>query len=287
MIEKEFIKKGVDRVRLESFLNEELGRANYSHLDITKTPVSTRITIYAEKPGLVIGKGGHRIREVVQKLKDQFDIENPEVEAEEVKETDLDAEVVAKNIASWLEKGGHPKRVGNTYLNRVMDAGAVGAQIEISGKLSGSRGRTDKFMDGYVKKCGKTSEEYVDKAYTIARTKPGALGIKVLIMKDVPDYMHRSRKMEELETKLIESKESDVEEKTEKASDEGEAEMPAVKPEEMVEGNVKEIKGRMKAYKEELPEDGFKELAKVLLEAEKNNKDRKTLVSYLEGIIEG
>lgn len=290
MIEKEFIKKGVNKVKLESFLEEELGRANYSHLDITKTPVSTRITIYAQKPGLVIGKGGHRIKEIIEKLKEDFDIENPEVEAEEVEKEDLDAEVVAKNIAGWLEKGGHPKRVGNTYLDRIMKAGAVGTQIEISGKLSGSRGRTEKFMDGYVKKCGKTSEDYVDRAYTIARTKPGVLGVKVLIMRDVPNYMHRSKKVSEI-GKSMEEKGLQKEERKEEKEEEPEKESTGKKEErayeEILKENISEIKERVENLEEQLPGEELEKAVEKILEAEKANKGRKTLKSYLEGKIEG
>lgn len=193
MIEKQFVKNNINRTKLEEYLEEELERANYSGIDFTKTSTSTKITIYSEKPGLVIGRGGHRIKELTDALTNRFNIDNPQIEAQEVEQPDLDAEVVAKNIKGWLEKGGHPKRVGNTYARRVMDAGAAGIQIAISGKLSGSRGRTEKFTQGYVKRCGNTAEENVDYAYQVAVTQPGTLGVKVRLMKEMPDYMVRQR----------------------------------------------------------------------------------------------
>lgn len=258
MIEKEFIERGITKAKLEEFLESELRTANYSHIDITKTPTSTNITIYAEKPGLVIGRGGSRINEIIDDLENMFDIENPQVDAQEVEEPDLDAHVVAKNVASWLEKGGHPKRVGNTYMRRVMDAGAVGVEIEISGKLSGSRGRTEKFIDGYVKKCGDTAKEYVQKSYQKAVTKPGALGVKVRIMKDMPGHMKLAIQEEDEEVPV----------------DEGEVEAEQVDYEELVKENISDIKERV-------DEDGL-DPAKVL-EAEKDGKNRSTLVSWLEG----
>lgn len=197
MIEKQFVKNNINRTKLEEYLESELERANYSGIDFTKTSTSTKITIYSEKPGLVIGRGGHRIKELTEALTNRFNIDNPQIEAQEVEEPDLDAEVVAKNIKGWLEKGGHPKRVGNTYARRVMDAGAAGIQIAISGKLSGSRGRTEKFTQGYVKRCGNTAEENVDYAYQVAVTQPGTLGVKVRLMKEMPDYMLRQRVTDE------------------------------------------------------------------------------------------
>lgn len=229
MIEKQFVQNGIKKAKLEEYLEKELKRANYSHIDVTRTPTSTHITIYAEKPALVIGRGGHRIKKIIKAFEEDFNIENPQVDAQELETADLDAAAVAKNISGWLEKGGHPKRVGNTYSRRVMDAGAVGVQIEISGKLSGSRGRTEKFIEGYVKKCGDTARKYVDNAYEVAVTKPGTLGVKVAIMKDMPDYMKRAlqtdeKSAEEIREELEEEAQDGAESEDEAAVDEAEAE---------------------------------------------------------------
>lgn len=256
MIEKEFVERGIKKAKLEEFLERELRTANYSHIDITKTPTSTNITIYAEKPGLVIGRGGSRINEIIDALEEEFDIENPQVDAQEVEDPDLNANVVAKNVASWLEKGGHPKRVGNTYVRRVMESGAVGVEIEISGKISGSRGRTEKFIDGYVKKCGQTAKEYVHSSYEKAVTKPGALGVKVRIMKGMPEHM-----------KLA------LEEQT-AAGNEDEA----VDYDDIVSGTVDEVKDTVRERELE-PEN--------VLEHETRNKNRSTLVSWLEDQLMG
>ncbi|MDY6769819.1 MAG: 30S ribosomal protein S3 [Candidatus Nanohaloarchaea archaeon] len=263
MIEKEFIERGITKAKLEEFLERELRTANYSHIDITKTPTSTNITIYAEKPGLVIGRGGSRINEIIDALEEQFDLENPQVDAQEVEEPDLDANVVAKNVAGWLEKGGHPKRVGNTYMRRVMEAGAIGVEIEISGKLSGSRGRTEKFIDGYVKKCGDTANKYVDNAYEKAVTKPGALGVKVSIMTDMPEHMKLA---------LQEDEGPSAEEI------EAEAEQDDVDYAALVQETIADIKERV--------EDEDLDPAEVLA-AEEEHKNRTTLVSWLEGRISG
>jgi small subunit ribosomal protein S3 len=191
MKEKQFIQKGARKVRLDEFLEEELEGAGYSHSDIVRTPTSTKVVIYAQRPGLVIGRGGSRINELTEDMEEAFDLENPQIEVNEIENGDANAEVVAKSIADWLEKGGHAKRVGYTYLRRMKEAGVIGAELEITGKLSGNRGRTEKFSFGYVKRCGNTSKENVAKAYELARTKPGAIGVKVRIMESLPEFQHR------------------------------------------------------------------------------------------------
>ncbi len=191
MKEKQFIQKGARKVRLDEFLEEELEGAGYSHCDVVRTPTSTKVVIYAQRPGLVIGRGGSRINELSDDMEEEFDFENPQIEVNEIEDGDANAEVVAKSIADWLEKGGHAKRVGYTYLRRMKEAGVIGAELEITGKLSGNRGRTEKFSFGYVKRCGNTSKKNVSKAYELARTKPGAIGVKVRIMESLPEFQHR------------------------------------------------------------------------------------------------
>ena len=212
--EKKFIQKGARKVRLDEFLEEELEGAGYSHSDLVRTPTSAKIVIYAQRPGLVIGRGGSRIKELTADLEEEFDFDNPQIEVNEIEEPDADAEVVAKSIANWLEKGGHAKRVGYTYIRRMKEAGVIGAEVEITGKLSGNRGRTEKFAFGYVKRCGNTSKENVDKGYALARTKPGAIGVKVRMMKEMPDFMHRDV---DVSTEILH--ESEVTEETERKAD--------------------------------------------------------------------
>lgn len=209
MQEKQFIQKGARKVRLDEYLQEELEGAGYSHADIVRTPTSTKVVINAQRPGLVIGRGGSRIKELTKDVERKFNIENPQIEVNEIEEPDANAQIVAQSMADWLEKGGRAKRVGYTYLRRIKEAGIVGAEIEITGKLSGNRGRTEKFSFGYVKRCGNTSKDNVEKGYELARTKPGAIGVKVRLMKDLPDFMHRNVDVEqELMHEVIEDEES-------------------------------------------------------------------------------
>ncbi|MFO7793669.1 MAG: hypothetical protein R6V35_01700, partial [Candidatus Nanohaloarchaea archaeon] len=148
-----------------------------------------------------------RIRELTSAMEEEFDFENPQIEVNEIEDPDGDAQVVADAIADWLEKGGHVKRVGYTYTRRMKDAGVIGAEIEITGKLSGNRGRTEKFSFGYVKRCGNTSKANVQDGYALAVTIPGAIGVKVRVMKEMPEFMHRD--VDVSEEILHESEESE------------------------------------------------------------------------------
>jgi len=110
MQEKQFIQKGARKVRLDEYLHEELEGAGYSHADIVRTPTSTKVVIHAQRPGLVIGRGGSRIKELTSDVERKFNLENPQIEVNEIEEPDANAQIVAQSMADWLEKGGRAKR---------------------------------------------------------------------------------------------------------------------------------------------------------------------------------
>jgi len=184
--EKKFVKEAIRGKDLEEFLEEEFDRAGYSHSEIQRTPLSTRITIYAHKPGIVIGMGGKNIENITDILKEKFGLENPQLDVQEVPNPDLDAHIVARYIANAIERGLNYKRVANLTLEKVMSAGAVGVAIRISGKLGGEMGRTEKFSKGYLKYAGEPALTMVDTAYAKAQVKLGTIGIQVRIMKETP-----------------------------------------------------------------------------------------------------
>jgi len=308
MIEKDFVKKGIEHARLEEFLEKQLDRANYSKIFIYKTPTSTRIIIRAQKPGIVIGRGGEKINKLIEALKNNFNIENPVVEAEEVIKVDLDAKVVTKNIAGWLEKGGNAKRVASTYLKRIMSAGAIGAQVEISGKLSGERKRTVKIKSGCVKRCGGSAKEYVEIAKATAVTKPGTIGVTVRIMTELPEYYYRKRfeknQLEQIQAKKTlelkkteeekgikkdtEEKEIEGKSKESKKTEEKNKKENTVKiPEEILTKKIKEIKSFLKEKKTELTRKEFVSMCKELIKQENGGKARKTLLDTLNTGVSG
>ncbi len=217
-IEKTFVKEGIKESQVENFLRKEFDRAGYSRTEIQRTPVGTRIVVHVHKPGLVIGRSGRRVNEITKKLKENFGFENPLIDVREVREPMLDANIVASRVASSLERGIHYKRVCNFYLSKVMQAGAVGIQINVSGKLVGvQRSRFQKFREGFVAHSGDYAEKMVDKGYAQAMLKPGVAGVQVRIMKEMPVEVVRKAIVEPEGEKPEEKK---VEETTEKKEEE-------------------------------------------------------------------
>jgi small subunit ribosomal protein S3 len=188
--ELQFIEDGLQRSQIDEFFAEELARAGYGGMDLAKTPMGTQIVLKAEKPGMVIGKGGKNIRAITSELENRFDLDDPQIDVQEVDEPDLNAQIVADRLANALERGWYFRKAGHVTLERIMDAGALGAEIVLSGKVTGNRGRVEKFTDGYVKHNGEPAETIVDRGKGVAVMKLGTIGVNVMIIPpdaDLPD----------------------------------------------------------------------------------------------------
>src|SRR6056297_1642969 len=180
--EQQFIEDGLQRTQIDEFFADELGRAGYGGMDVAKTPMGTQIVLKAEKPGMVIGKGGKNIREVTTQLEERFDLEDPQIDVQEVEEPDLNARIVADRLANALERGWYFRKAGHTTIDRIMEAGAPGAEIVLSGKVTGARSRVEKFNRGYIKHNGEPAEEVVDHGQGVAVMKLGTIGVDVKII---------------------------------------------------------------------------------------------------------
>jgi len=186
-VEKLFVKEGIKESEVEAYLAKKFEKAGYSHTEIQRTPLGTRLIIYAHKPGIVVGKSGRKIEEVTEEIKRKFGFENPLIDVREVENPFLDAHIVAKRIANALEKGINFKKVANYYIDKVVEAGAIGVQIKIGGKLAGKeRSRFQKFKKGFVAFSGDYAETLVETGYAQAKIKPGIVGVQVKIMKELP-----------------------------------------------------------------------------------------------------
>lgn len=208
--ERTFIRENTNRVLIKEFLIKKIEGAGFGGMSIQRTPMGTRINILVERPGMVIGKGGNKIKELTDAIKEKFKVDNPQIEIEEAGgRASLNAKIMAEKLAEALERGWHFRRAGHSTVRRIMDAGAKGCQVIIAGKLTGARHRTEKFTEGHVKYCGETARQVMDVGYATAKLKAGVLGIKVRIMK--PD----SKLPDEIKIK-VEEKEKKVEVKEEK-----------------------------------------------------------------------
>jgi len=179
---KHFISEYKKRAQIDEFLQKKLERAGYGGVDISKTPLGTHVVIYAMRPGSVIGRSGETIRELAKILEEQFKLSNPQISVSEIEVPELNPYIVASRIAAALERGVHFRRAGFWALNQVMEAGALGVEIIIGGKLRTERARYEKFKAGYIPKCGDPAMKYMRKAVVHVQLKPGIFGVKVRIM---------------------------------------------------------------------------------------------------------
>ena len=200
MIERQIVAQKVKRKQIEEYVFSYLGKLSCSKLDIQRTPLGDRVLIYSSKPGLVVGKKGESIKGLTIALKEIFNMDNPQIEVVDVENPDLDAVSMVKNMIGTFERFG-PKRfkaIAYKALERIMKAGALGAEIRVSGKLPGARAKTWRFAQGYLKKTG-DSAKVVDRAQSRAETKPGTVGIKTAILSP---YAHLTDKVN-LDLELI------------------------------------------------------------------------------------
>lgn len=218
---KHFIEESVKKAEIDEFLSNEFERAGYGGVTVTKTPLGAHIVIYVMRPGIVIGRGGETIRELATILEEKFGLPNPQISVAEIEIPELNAHVVASRVTSALKRGVHFRRAGYWALNQVMEAGALGAEVIISGKLRTDRARYEKFRAGYIPKSGDPARRYIRRAELHAQLKPGILGVKVRIIPPdakFPDQMPIMKEsLEALETEEAEAAKTEEPEEAEVA----------------------------------------------------------------------
>ncbi len=179
---RNFIDRNVERQLVREFLLSKTERAGFGGLDFQRTPEGTKVTLSAERVGMVIGRKGKIINELQRHLQDNFNLENPRLEVAEIEHPALNAQVMASKLASALERGWYFRRAGHSSLMNIMDAGAKGCLVVLSGKLTGSRNRTQKFQKGNIKYCGDTALQFMDVGKAVCVKKLGTIGCTVAIM---------------------------------------------------------------------------------------------------------
>jgi len=181
-IERRFIEENLKNARVEEYLSTALSRAGYGGMDIKRSPLGTRIVVNVERPGRVVGRKGRSIKSLTATLEKDFNLDNTQIEVEEIAKPELNAYIMATHMAEQLERGINFRRAAYGTLRRIMEGGAKGAEIVISGKLTGERAKSMRFYDGYIKKSGNAALENVSVGYATAKLKLGVLGIVVRIM---------------------------------------------------------------------------------------------------------
>ena len=192
MEERNIVKFKKEEFSMREKIKEEIGKGKVSRVKIEYAPIGERIIISTSKPGLIIGRGGERIEQLTDMIRKKFKLENPHIEIDEIKNPEFDAQLIADELALGLERFGPLKFKVLAYktLQRIMKAGALGAELRLTGKLPSARSKSWRFAQGYLKKTGDTANA-VDRVQSIAHTKPGVVGVKISILH--PDAVLKDR----------------------------------------------------------------------------------------------
>jgi len=203
MEERKFIQLKKDEFNVKEFIKNNLGKGKISSVGIEYTPIGEKIIVSTNKPGFVIGRRGEKIAELTKALKTKFKLENPHIEIQEIMKPEFDAQSVADDIALSIERLGNLKFKVIAYkvLEKIMKAGALGAEIRLSGKLPSERAKSWRFAAGYLKKTGDTAK-IVNKAEATAITILGVTGIKVSILPPDAHIHDQIDVNEELKSKI-------------------------------------------------------------------------------------
>jgi small subunit ribosomal protein S3 len=178
---KTIMKNFFRNAELDEFLEKELAHAGYGGAEIQRTPLGTRVTVYVTRPGLVIGRRGFGIKELTEKLEKEFGLDNPQISVLEIEVPELNPRIIANRVAQMIVKGTAFRRAALWALNTIMDAGAMGAEVVISGKLRSERASFEKYTAGILPKSGEPAEKAVKEAVTHVLLKMGLYGIKIKI----------------------------------------------------------------------------------------------------------
>ena len=180
---RKMIGRNVERQLVREYLLKETERAGFGGLHFNRTPEGTKVTLSAEQVGRVIGRRGKIIHELQRRLQEDFKLTNPQLEVEEIEDSRINAQVMASRLASSLERGWFFRRAGHSTVQNVMDAGARGCIVILSGKITGARHRVEKFQKGHIKYCGETALQFMDVGFSTAVKKLGTVGCTVRIMR--------------------------------------------------------------------------------------------------------
>ena len=175
----EFANNLVEDYNIRKYLKKRLYDAGISKVDIERTRDKVKISLFTAKPGIVIGKGGAEIEKVkadVQKLTKKKLI----IDVKEIKKPDIDAQLVAENIAKQLEERVSFRRAMKTCMGRAMKAGALGIKTACSGRLGGAdMARTEFYSEGTIPL--QTLRADIDYGFAEADTTYGKVGVKTWI----------------------------------------------------------------------------------------------------------
>ena len=193
---KNVIKDNYNMMLLNDFLREKIKESGFDRVEISKTPTGTKITLYVTRPGIVIGRKGTGIRELTEKIEKDFALKNPQISVEEISKVELSPSVMCNRMAAHIERGTAFRRATMWTMKQIMEAGAMGVQITISGKLRGDRSAFEKHTQGVLPRAGNYAKNLVSEDIVHTKTPMGLIGIKIRIAlkeKNIPEFVLRKQ----------------------------------------------------------------------------------------------
>jgi small subunit ribosomal protein S3 len=178
---KNVVNNNYRNMELDEFLKEELKDAGYGGVDIQKSPLGTRLTLYVTRPGLVIGRKGSGIKDLTSKLEIKYGLTNPQISVVELEIPELNPKIMCNRIAQLIERGTAFRRAALWTVNTIKNAGALGVEVTISGKLRSERAHFEKHSAGVIPKSGNMADRVVKEGTTHVLTKMGIMGIRLKI----------------------------------------------------------------------------------------------------------
>jgi len=172
----------VEDETIRKYLNQRLGHASISEIEVERKPGKVVVTVHTARPGVVIGKGGSE----VDKLRDELGRLSPgnevAINVEEVKRPEVDAQLIGDSIAHQIVQRVSFRRAMKRAVQNAMRSGAEGIKVQVAGRLNGAEiARTELYKEGRIPL--QTLRADIDYAQSTARTTYGTIGVKVWVFK--------------------------------------------------------------------------------------------------------
>ena len=209
---KNVIKDNYNMMLLKDYLRAKIKDAGFSNAEVSKTPTGTRIILHVTRPGIVIGRKGTGIKELTEKLESDFGMKNPQIAVEEITKPELSPEVMCNRMASHLERGTAFRRATMWTIQQIMEGGAMGVEITISGKLRGDRSAFEKHSQGILPRAGHHADVIVSEDIAHVETAMGLIGVRIRIAqkeKLIPEFEMKGKTQEEKDEEIRVKKEAD------------------------------------------------------------------------------
>ena len=209
---KNVIKDNYNMMLLKDYLRAKIKDAGFANAEVSKTPTGTRIVLHVTRPGIVIGRKGTGIKELTEKLETDFGMKNPQIAVEEITKPELSPEVMCNRMASHLERGTAFRRATMWTIQQIMEGGAMGVEITISGKLRGDRSAFEKHRQGILPRAGHHADVIVSDDIAHVETAMGLIGVRIRIAqkeKLIPEFEMRGKTQAEKDEEIKNKKEAD------------------------------------------------------------------------------